>query len=451
MSLPLSRTRPADDAPPAQVPRLVFFLQREQSKATRRGQRTRTRTRTRDARRYLVDLEGTSKEGEDADDGARGARMCLGNTTTIKSGNMGETTPQTGLLGKESSARRHGGHVTVTSLANGPALRAVGPAVLLKWASSMSGRRIERLAQLTDGTAMLRLIARVLPSAPPAHLLRRARPFAASSSDAAFNWRTITASCEGAGLPVGGPHRVSLSLVRRADPSHSLSLVACLYFMHGLAKGGDEFSASFDGFSLLDDVRDFCASQRCVDALCQGGAVRKRRERNEAAHEAAVMELVRDKFRACEMRYGIARGDGSDVDSVDASPSRSKSSSSGNKSRNTHAMQMNAARECSKPSVSPRRRDETSRVDMEDDDVNEPRSGSAIYRMERRAPPTSDVGVVSTARHPRLATVLDELREVKTQLGANAELMTALQQALETQLTLMRPLIQAHRESLRRT
>ena len=108
-------------------------------------------------------------------------------------------------------------------------------------------------------------------------------------------------------------------------------------------------------------------------------AARKRRERNEAEHEAAVMELVRDKFRTCEMRYGI------------------------------------------------------------------------VFFLERHAPPTSDVGVVSTARHPRLATVLDKLREVKTQLGANAELMTALQQALETQLTLMRPLIQAHRESLRRT
>ena len=34
-------------------------------------------------------------------------------------------------------------------------------------------------------------------------------------------------------------------------------------------------------------------------------AARKRRERNEAEHEAAVMELVRDKFRTCEMRYGI--------------------------------------------------------------------------------------------------------------------------------------------------
>ena len=74
------------------------------------------------------------------------------------------------------------------------------------------------------------------------------------------------------------------------------------------------------------------------------------------------------------------------------------------------------------------------------------RSGSAIYRMERRAPPTSDVDVVSTAHHPRLATVLDKLREVKTQLGTNVELTTALQQALETQSSLMRSLIQAHRE-----
>ena len=55
LHMSLSRTRPADDAhAPAQVPRLVFFLQREQSKATRRGQRTKNENENENERRTTI-------------------------------------------------------------------------------------------------------------------------------------------------------------------------------------------------------------------------------------------------------------------------------------------------------------------------------------------------------------------------------------------------------------